>query len=67
MAITTKAPANDALIGGVKVTTANGWFAARPSGTEPVYKIYCESFVSAEHLDALAEQAQQLVTSWVQA
>ncbi|OZB05749.1 MAG: phosphoglucomutase, alpha-D-glucose phosphate-specific [Idiomarina sp. 34-48-12] len=66
-AITTKAPANDALIGGVKVTTANGWFAARPSGTEPVYKIYCESFVSAEHLDVLAEQAQQLVTSWVQA
>ncbi|RWU11555.1 alpha-D-glucose phosphate-specific phosphoglucomutase [Pseudidiomarina gelatinasegens] len=66
-AIMTKAPANDAIIGGVKVTTANGWFAARPSGTEPVYKIYCESFVSEAHLDELAEQAQQLVTSWLQA
>lgn len=66
-AIMTKAPANDAIIGGVKVTTANGWFAARPSGTEPVYKIYCESFVSEAHLDELAEQAQHLVTSWLQA
>lgn len=66
-AIMTKAPANDVLIGGVKVTTANGWFAARPSGTEPIYKIYCESFISEAHLDELAEQAQQLVTSWVQA
>ncbi|RUO46520.1 phosphoglucomutase (alpha-D-glucose-1,6-bisphosphate-dependent) [Pseudidiomarina donghaiensis] len=65
--VMTKAPANDALIGGVKVTTANGWFAARPSGTEPVYKIYCESFVSQEHLTQLAEQAQQLVNSWIQA
>ncbi|MGI0152406.1 phosphoglucomutase (alpha-D-glucose-1,6-bisphosphate-dependent) [Pseudidiomarina sp. WS423] len=64
--ITTKAPANGALIGGVKVTTANGWFAARPSGTEPVYKIYCESFVSAEHLAEMTSQAQQLVHSWLQ-
>lgn len=64
--IMTKAPGNDALIGGVKVTTANGWFAARPSGTEPIYKIYCESFVSEAHLDELASAAQALVTSWLQ-
>jgi len=66
-AIMTKAPGNDAIIGGVKVTTASGWFAARPSGTEPIYKIYCESFVSEAHLNELAEQAQQLVTQWLQA
>ncbi|WP_417689500.1 phosphoglucomutase (alpha-D-glucose-1,6-bisphosphate-dependent) [Pseudidiomarina sp.] len=65
--IMTKAPGNDALIGGVKVSTANGWFAARPSGTEPIYKIYCESFVSEAHLDVLADEAQALVTSWLQA
>ncbi|MDX1705699.1 phosphoglucomutase (alpha-D-glucose-1,6-bisphosphate-dependent) [Pseudidiomarina sp.] len=65
-AVMTKAPANDALIGGVKVTTANGWFAARPSGTEPVYKIYSESFVSAEHLQQLAAEAEQLVNQWLQ-
>lgn len=65
--IMTKAPGNDAIIGGVKVTTANGWFAARPSGTEPIYKIYCESFVSEAHLDELASEAQALVTSWLQA
>ncbi|KFZ29969.1 phosphoglucomutase [Pseudidiomarina atlantica] len=64
-AVMSKAPGNDALIGGVKVTTANGWFAARPSGTEPIYKIYCESFVSAEHLATLAAEAQQLVTTWL--
>ncbi|CAI8152188.1 MAG: Phosphoglucomutase [Pseudidiomarina mangrovi] len=64
-AVMTKAPANQALIGGVKVTTANGWFAARPSGTEPVYKIYCESFVSAEHLQQLASEAQQWVNRWL--
>lgn len=63
--VLTKAPANDALIGGVKVTTANGWFAARPSGTEPVYKIYCESFVSAEHLAELSEAAQTIVNGWL--
>lgn len=65
-AVMTKAPGNDALIGGVKVTTANGWFAARPSGTEPIYKIYCESFVSEEHLDMMANEAQSLVSSWLQ-
>src|SRR5690606_18599953 len=46
----TTAPGNEAPIGGLKVTTPDAWFAARPSGTEDVYKIYAESFVSAEHL-----------------
>jgi phosphoglucomutase len=57
----TRAPGNDAGIGGLKVTTENGWFAARPSGTENVYKIYAESFVSAEHLGRLVEEAKVLV------
>jgi phosphoglucomutase len=57
----TRAPGNNAPIGGLKVTTANGWFAARPSGTENVYKIYAESFKSPEHLDALVAEAQQVV------
>lgn len=64
-AILTKAPANDALIGGVKVVTDQGWFAARPSGTEPVYKIYCESFVSEEHLQELSQEAAELVRTWL--
>ncbi|MCG6205179.1 phosphoglucomutase (alpha-D-glucose-1,6-bisphosphate-dependent) [Rhodopseudomonas sp. HC1] len=54
----TKAPGNNQSIGGVKVTTANGWFAARPSGTEDVYKIYAESFVNADHLRRIQEEAQ---------
>ncbi|WP_392551949.1 phosphoglucomutase (alpha-D-glucose-1,6-bisphosphate-dependent) [Orbus wheelerorum] len=58
----TKAPANDAAIGGLKVVTKNGWFAARPSGTEDAYKIYAESFISNEHLDQIQQEAQQLVT-----
>jgi phosphoglucomutase len=58
----TRAPGNDAPIGGLKVTTANGWFAARPSGTENIYKLYAESFVSSEHLDAVIREAQALVT-----
>lgn len=58
----TKAPANNQPIGGLKVITANGWFAVRPSGTEPVYKIYAESFVSAAHRDTIAAEAEQLVT-----
>lgn len=58
----TRAPGNDAAIGGLKVTTANGWFAARPSGTEDIYKVYAESFVSAEHLQRIVEEAQQIVT-----
>ncbi|MBL8724150.1 MAG: hypothetical protein JNK49_08890, partial [Planctomycetes bacterium] len=47
----------------LKVTTANGWFAARPSGTEDIYKIYAESFVSAEHLQQIVKEAQQIVTA----
>ncbi len=57
----TRAPGNNAPIGGLKVATANGWFAARPSGTENVYKIYAESFRSTAHLDALVTEAQDLV------
>ena len=58
----TKAPGNNASIGGLKVTTENGWFAARPSGTENVYKIYAESFKSEEHLDQIITEAEQIVT-----
>jgi phosphoglucomutase len=58
----TKAPGNNADIGGLKVTTENGWFAARPSGTEDIYKIYAESFKSAEHLQAIVEEAKAIVT-----
>jgi phosphoglucomutase len=61
--ILTKAPGNDAPIGGLKVCTANGWFAARPSGTEDIYKIYAESFKGKEHLAALQTEAEALVTS----
>ena len=57
----TRAPGNDAPIGGLKVTTENGWFAARPSGTEPVYKIYAESFVGAAHLRRIQDEAQAIV------
>lgn len=59
--VRTHAPGNGAAIGGVKVSTANGWFAARPSGTEDVYKIYAESFVSTEHLAQMQREAQALV------
>jgi phosphoglucomutase len=58
----TRAPGNNAPIGGLKVVTQSGWFAARPSGTENIYKIYAESFQSAEHLQSIVEQAQQIVT-----
>lgn len=58
----TNAPGNDAPIGGLKVTTENGWFAARPSGTENVYKIYAESFRDAKHLRQIQEAAQTLVS-----
>ncbi|WP_394179287.1 phosphoglucomutase (alpha-D-glucose-1,6-bisphosphate-dependent) [Marinomonas posidonica] len=61
--ILTHAPGNQAAIGGLKVSTANGWFAARPSGTENVYKIYLESFVSEAHLLALEVEAKALVDS----
>jgi phosphoglucomutase len=62
-AILTRAPGNDAPIGGVKVATEHGWFAARPSGTEEVYKIYAESFVGEEHLGRLIEEAQAVVAA----
>lgn len=57
----TEAPGNGAKVGGLKVTTADAWFAARPSGTEDVYKIYAESFVSAEHLTEVQDAARALV------
>jgi phosphoglucomutase len=57
----TKAPGNKASIGGLKVVTANGWFAARPSGTENIYKIYAESFRDKRHLEAIVTEAQQIV------
>jgi phosphoglucomutase len=57
----TRAPANDAPIGGLKVVTENGWFAARPSGTEEIYKIYAESFHGEEHLDQIIQEAQEIV------
>ncbi len=59
----TKAPGNGALIGGLKVVTENGWFAARPSGTEQIYKIYAESFKSQDHLRTIQEEAQHIVQS----
>ena len=58
----TRAPGNGAEIGGLKVTTENGWFAARPSGTEDVYKIYAESFKGPAHLARIQEEAQAIVT-----
>ena len=58
----TRAPGNDAPIGGLKVVTANGWFAARPSGTENLYKLYAESFRDANHLQMLVAEAQQIVS-----
>lgn len=61
-AVLTEAPGNGALIGGVKVQTANAWFAARPSGTEDVYKIYAESFTGVDHLADVVAEAQTLVT-----
>ncbi|MDQ5964469.1 MAG: phosphoglucomutase [Cyanobacteriota bacterium erpe_2018_sw_39hr_WHONDRS-SW48-000098_B_bin.30] len=58
----TEAPGNNEAIGGLKVVTENGWFAARPSGTEDVYKIYAESFKSEDHLKQIQTEAQELVT-----
>lgn len=60
-AILTKAPGDNAPIGGVKVVAKNGWFAARPSGTENIYKIYAESFQNQEHLKRIIEEAQAIV------
>jgi phosphoglucomutase len=58
----TRAPGNDAPIGGLKVVAESGWFAARPSGTENIYKIYAESFRDQTHLDSIVAEAQQIVT-----
>ena len=60
-AMLTTAPGNGAAIGGLKVVTANGWFAARPSGTEDVYKLYAESFLGADHLRRIQEEARTLI------
>lgn len=62
-AMLTKAPGNGASIGGLKVVTENAWFAARPSGTEEIYKIYAESFNGTEHLKLVQKEAQELVSS----
>ena len=59
----TRAPGNDAPIGGLKVVAKSGWFAARPSGTENIYKIYAESFKDEAHLDMIVEEAQQIVNN----
>lgn len=60
-AMLTKAPGNGASVGGLKVVTENGWFAARPSGTENVYKIYAESFLGEDHLKRIQKEAQEIV------
>jgi phosphoglucomutase len=59
----TRAPGNNAAIGGLKVVAASGWFAARPSGTENVYKIYAESFKDDAHLNAIVSEAQEIVSN----
>jgi phosphoglucomutase len=64
--ILTRAPGNDAAIGGLKVITQNGWFAARPSGTEDVYKIYAESFRGEEHLRLIQKEAREIVAAAMQ-
>ena len=61
--VLTAAPGNGAAIGGLKVVAGHGWFAARPSGTEDVYKIYAESFRGADHLDRLIGEAQAIVAA----
>ncbi|WLQ32174.1 phosphoglucomutase (alpha-D-glucose-1,6-bisphosphate-dependent) [Streptomyces castrisilvae] len=66
-AVLTSAPGNGAPIGGIKVTTQNAWFAARPSGTEDVYKIYAESFKGAEHLGQVQEEAEAVVSAALKA
>lgn len=61
LAVVTRAPGNDAPIGGLKVSTENSWFAARPSGTEDIYKIYAESFKGEDHLQHVVSEAQEIV------
>jgi phosphoglucomutase len=63
LAVLTHAPGNGAPIGGLKVAAENGWFAARPSGTENIYKIYAESFLGADHLRRVLEEAQKIVSA----
>ncbi|HEX4143214.1 MAG TPA: phosphoglucomutase (alpha-D-glucose-1,6-bisphosphate-dependent) [Pirellulales bacterium] len=63
----TRAPGNNASIGGLKVAAASGWFAARPSGTENIYKIYAESFRDQAHLDAIVSEAQEIVSKALEA
>jgi phosphoglucomutase len=58
----THAPGNGEVIGGLKVVTENGWFAARPSGTENIYKIYAESFKGEDHLKQIREEAEKIVS-----
>ncbi|HTT04989.1 MAG TPA: phosphoglucomutase (alpha-D-glucose-1,6-bisphosphate-dependent) [Steroidobacteraceae bacterium] len=65
--VLTRAPGNDAPIGGLKVETASGWFAARPSGTEDIYKIYAESFRDEAHLKRILQEAEQIVSAALQA
>ena len=65
--VLTEAPANGAALGGVKVVTENGWFAARPSGTEDVYKVYAESFLGEEHLERILSEATAVVSAALEA
>jgi phosphoglucomutase len=65
--VLTTAPANGAALGGVKVATEHGWFAARPSGTEDVYKVYAESFGGDEHLERVLEEATAVVSAALEA
>ena len=65
--ILTRAPGNDEPIGGIKVVAKNGWFAARPSGTEDIYKIYAESFKGREHLKQIQEEARDVVSKALEA
>jgi phosphoglucomutase len=62
-AVLTEAPGNGAPIGGIKVVTDHAWFAARPSGTEDVYKIYAESFAGSDHLLRVQEEARAVVSA----
>jgi phosphoglucomutase len=67
LATLTQAPGNGAPIDGLKVVTENGWFAARPSGTEDIYKIYLESFKGREHLERIRAEAQELINKTLSA
>jgi phosphoglucomutase len=62
-ALLTEAPGNHQMIGGLKVVTEHGWFAARPSGTEAVYKLYAESFRGSDHLRRIQSEAQALIST----